>query len=337
MKRLIVLFIILFSLLCANPIDPRAYISEIQIMTPKNWIMEIGDEYSMFSYWDSVCIEGRFGSEKLININRDDSTGYILITPDDLSDSLEFDRNNDRIQVTFFSSEDQDYTYYVKIGDYPGSYLHNIDATQSLAVSGKYPPFFKDDTPTLGSINTYEGGLGKIYGYFYCSNDNPINNKSLYLETAAFTGHVDTNGYYEYKMPSRYYYADSIRIYPIEGQWQYINIQNLVFDLEPGDSIEMDIHQLISSITPVIQNTIKFNNYPHPASSYTRFFIDNTDVEASAMRVNIYALNGRKVDSFIPSAKQFRYDCAHLPQGSYVMSLQKGSDVLATKKLQILK
>jgi hypothetical protein len=55
------------------------------------------------------------------------------------------------------------------------------------------------------------------------------------------------------------------------------------------------------------------------------------------MRVNVYALNGRKVDSFIPTAKHFRYDCGHLPQGSYVLSLQHGHEVLASKKLQILK
>jgi len=43
------------------------------------------------------------------------------------------------------------------------------------------------------------------------------------------------------------------------------------------------------------------------------------------------------VDSFKPRAYQYRYDCSHLSQGSYIMTLQHGREVLATKKLQILK
>ena len=198
--------------------------------------------------------------------------------------------------------------------------------------------YYKSNVPTIGnSANNYEAA--HIYGRMYDSNEQMITNSTIkfYPGQVMWGEHVGEDGVFIAKYAPRYYTFGSFFVRHDNGFGQTWDITSVKLNLEPGDSIEVNFYSTMTSITPVIQNTIKLNNYPHPASSYTWFFIDNTDVEASAMRVNVYALNGRKVDSFIPTAKQFRYDCAHLPQGSYVMSLQQGNKVLATKKLQILK
>jgi type IX secretion system substrate protein len=227
----------------------------------------------------------------------------------------------------------------LKIGTYEGSYIHNLDSTQSVACGEFWgDEYFKHKTPTPGEENI---GLcsGKIYGHFYINNDDPVRNaKFVFYNNMVFPYlYTDSTGYYTASKGARYYYYDALRYDGSGPDAEVWDFQPIEFDLEPGDSIEVNFIALQSTIIPVIQNTIKFNNYPHPASNYTWFFIDNTEIDASAMRVSVYALNGRKVDSFIPSAKQFRYDCSHLPQGSYVMSLQQGNEVLASKKLQVLK
>jgi hypothetical protein len=151
--------------------------------------------------------------------------------------------------------------------------------------------------------------------------------------------YIDSTGYYTSVLPAYYHFYDYLVLWKnsIENSDGW-NFEPVSIDVEPGDSLLVDFYASQTAIKPVIKNDIiKLNNYPHPASSYTWFYIDNTDVDASAMRVNVYALNGRKVDSFIPTARHFRYDCGHLPQGSYVLTLNHGHEMLASKKLQILK
>ncbi len=342
MKRLILILLILFtSFIYANPVDDSPRIYEIQIIEPDNWFIEINlYEFNLINNIDSMFITGLSGREKVEYI---DSTlnHFRIITQENLSNQLQFSKECDSISIQFYFHGN---TYYsprsLIIGEYPGSYLHNITSGQSIVYDMYFSSYYKCSEPTLGEENT---GLsaGKIYGYFYDKNGTPILDRYVKIRRGQFvppsSDYIDSTGYYVSVLPSQYHYYDLLYVWqPYIGgdNWNFNPVE---FDLEPGDSIQVDFYASQTSIRPVIQNTIKFNNYPHPASSYTWFFIDNTDIEASAMRVNVYALNGRKVDSFRPRAYQYRYDCSHLPQGSYIMSLQHGREVLATKKLQILK
>ena len=339
MKRSIFILLILFtSFMYANPIDASPTIYEIQIIEPDNWFIEINAPYGSIVDIDSIFIESLSGKAKVDFL--DSSTIYPVITQESMSENLQFSRERDSISIHIYgySSNNYNYSRSFVIGDFSGSYLHNIDSSQSLIYDISYSEYYKCKTPTPGEENT---GLysGKIYGHFYDKNGDPLRNaKFLFYNNMIFPYlQTDFTGYYTANRAARYYYYDALRYNGCGPDAEVWGFQPVEFDIEPGDSIEVNFISTQTSIIPVIQNTIKFNNYPHPASTYTWFVIDNTDVEASAMRVNVYALNGRKVDSFKPRAYQYRYDCSHLPQGSYIMSLQHGNEVLATKKLQILK
>jgi len=335
MKRLILVFIILFSLIYANPKAMKYGFSEVQIVNENEWFVELYNWNNSLGSSDSLFLECENGKSKIVTI---DSMDIVVFYQDDLELALQLNRENDYLKL--YSNHSM--IDSLKIGTYEGSYIHHLDSTQSVACGMNWgDEYSKCETPTPGEENT---GLstGKIYGHFYDKDGSLITDRYVKIREGDFltpaSDYIDSTGFYTTLLPARYHFYNYLiiwRPYIDSDGW---NFNNVMFDLEPGDSLEVDFYASQTSVRPVIKNDIiKFNNYPHPASSYTWFVIDNTEIEASAMRVNVYALNGRKVDSFKPRAYQYRYDCSHLPQGSYIMSLQHGSEVLATKKLQILK
>jgi hypothetical protein len=335
MKRSIFILLILFtSFIYANPIDASPSLSEIKIVNPDNWFVEIVNLGNQLDEADSIILFSNFGSAKVESF---DTTEYVILTQNNFLTNLQLQRTQDFIKL-YIHYPNGAHVDSIKIGDCSGSRLHNIDSCQSIMRRIGDSEYFKNDISSLGEQNELNGSYGKIYGHFYYQDGTPITERyARFYRFVPNSEYVDASGYYKAELVSHYYCYNwfYLRVYGLPGEmWDFSSVD---FDLEPGDSLEVDFYALQTSIRPVIQSTIKFNNYPHPASSYTWFVIDNTDVEASAMRVNVYALNGRKVDSFKPRAYQYRYDCSHLPQGSYIMSLQHGREVLATKKLQILK
>ncbi|MEA3391353.1 MAG: T9SS type A sorting domain-containing protein [Candidatus Marinimicrobia bacterium] len=336
MKRLIAISIILFSLINANPIyDPSVHLSEIKVNNSNDWVIEFKVRSEGIGA-DSLKLECNDGFALITHL---DTSDYSLISNANLKGSLILNSDGDVIVLHYYIWG-QDYTETLRIGYIEDSYIKNIQQNESIS---RFPNswsyyYYKDSSPTLGEINDYDGAKGKIYGHMYDYNGQPIANKYFFIDEGE-SGQIllDENGYYETELLSRSYSIITKKIYITSSNNEILTFNPVSYDLETGDSIEVDMTQLQTSITPVIQNTIKFNNYPHPASNYTWFVIDNIEIEASAMRVNVYALNGRKVDSFKPRSYQYRYDCSHLPQGSYIMSLQHGREVLATKKLQIMK
>jgi type IX secretion system substrate protein len=342
-RKILTIIFTLFTLIFANPIDDSPTIFELQIIEPDNWIMEINGFDFMFENIDSIVIESLDGKSRIREcdtINTERGLLWIL-TQEDLILPLNMSAERDLIKLHMYFDNGRGYTKQVKIGNYPGSYLHNILPAQSIVLNMYVPTYYKSNSPSFGEYEIKDASA-KIYGYFYNEDGTTIDDRFFRIYPGNFltpcSEYIDSSGFYSANLGSKYYSYDQFYIWNPNLGGDYWNFELNEFDLEPGDSVQIDFYASQTGIIPVIENTtIKFNNYPHPASNYTWFFIDNTEIEASAMRVSVYALNGRKVDSFIPSAKQFRYDCAHLPQGSYVMSLQHGNDVLATKKLQILK
>ena len=335
--RILILLIILWPFLIANPVQDITHLSELQIIEPNNWRIEICDVARELRDTDSLVVESLSGRAKVV---RRGVLTFVVINQDCLSDSLTMSRDYDLIKLYYYFKDGSVRINSVRVGNYPGSYLHNIRADQSVCRWYYDDKYFKNNTPSFGNYNTLDDhNMGLICGTFVKANGEPLKERTIYFDTDPNhwrSAKTNRNGYYSIKLESRYYEISSLYI---EEFSQYIRYQTQRFDLEPDDTLRgIDFIPLVTSIKPVIKNDlIMFNNYPHPASNYTWFVIDNTEIEASAMRVNVYALNGRKVDSFIPSAYQCRYDCSKLAQGSYIMTLQHGREVLATKKLQILK
>lgn len=344
MKRVILISMILWiSFLSASPVeDLSPDIYELQIIDANNWNIEINLFEEESFQIDNFIIKNKSDSAVVVNYALHDSVSWgsvMVVTQNDLSKPLSFDKDNDIISLCY-SLDSIKYTKSVMIGDYPGSLIHNLEPDQSVCWDGFWKERYKSSPPTIGAENTF--GYTHVYGKVFVVNNVPITNSTILFyplyNMAYKQAYIDENGVYHTYFTSHSWGFSSLTIRHDNGFVQNWDINDVTVDLEPNDSIEVNFYSTMTSITPVIKNDlITLNNYPQPASSYTWVNIDNTDVDASAMRVNVYALNGRKVDSFIPSAKHFRYDCGHLPQGSYVLSLQYGHEVLASKKLQILK
>ena len=343
MKKLMVLSLVVLCVLMGSPVaDTSPAIYELQILDANDWKMEINLFQEEYCSPDSFMIKNKSDSAMVLNYSRYDSLEWgsvLVVTPGDLSKPLDFDIENESITLCYFEDGEKFYNR-VLIGTYPGSDIHNLDSNQSICWDMTWGEHYKSNTPTIGADNIYEEA--KIYGKIFDAGGQPITNSTVAfypLYNMAFWGEcTGEDGFYQATFSPKQHSFESLLIKHDNGFTQYWEVNRVDVDLEPGDSVEVNFYSTMTPIVPVIKNDmISLNNYPQPASSYTWVNIDNTDVEASAMRVNVYALNGRKVDSFIPTAKHFRYDCAHLPQGSYVMSLQHGNEVLATKKLQIFK
>ena len=350
--KALLFFSFLFSTMIANPIfTPDAYLSEVTFGDSGTWRLELFydfvDSYGAFPWFFKYSIETNSG---MSNITYLDSTEeYIEISNDNLDHDLTINKLADSVKLIVHNGNPYDPAYidYLVIGEEDGSYIKSIQVGQSVSriiedysIMLNWDLFYKSNIPTICAKNDTGDAKGTVYGYAHYHDGQVIANKAIWIEEGYPESiETDENGYFCSRLLSRTYDIDSLWVQNLEGRGgEGVNFNPFIFDLEVGDSLRIDFHQIETSIRRIIKNnTILFNNYPHPASSYTWFFIDNIDIEASAMRVNVYALNGRKVDSFKPRAYQYRYDCSHLPQGSYIMSLQHGREILATKKLQILK
>jgi hypothetical protein len=321
-------------------IDTSPAIYELQIIEANNWKLEINMFAEEYYSPDSFRVKNKSDSAMVINYTRYDSLIYgsvFVVTQEDLSKSLNFDRDNDMITLCYFIDGEK-FISSVKIGTYLGSYIHNLDSCQSICWDMYWNEHYKSNTPTIGADNTDEEA--KIFGKIFDANGVAITNSTVafYPIWWVFYGeYISEDGIYHAEFSPSYHSFNSFLIRHDNGFTQEWNVSHVELDLEPGDSIEVNFYSTMTSIKPVIQSPIILNNYPQPAADYSWFVIGNTDIEASAMRMNVYNLNGQKVDSFVPRSYQLRYDCSHLAQGTYIMSLQQNRKVLASKKLHIMK
>lgn len=339
MKRLILFVISVCAFLSANPIDTSPTIYELQIIASNDWKIEVNMFNGGYFSVDSFMVKNKSDSAIVNTYTRHDSSDmgtFIVFTQGDLSKVLELDKNNDKITLCCFSDSSK-YEKTLKIGTYTNSYLHNISSNQSICWDMYSGMYYKSNTPTIGEPNNFEAA--KIYGQIFDNEGSVISNATVkfYPGNVYWGEYIDSDGYYQARYSPRYLRFSEFFIRHDNGFGQTWEITPVELDLEPGDSIEVNFYSTMTSIKPVIQLPIMLNNYPQPATDYSWFVIGNTDIEASAMSIYVYDLSGRKVDTIIPRSYQYRYDCSHLPQGSYIMSLQKGNKILASKKLQILK
>ena len=296
-----------------------------------------GDIFSV----DSFMIKNKNDSAIVNTYTRTDSSdmgAFIVFTQDDLSKLLELDKDkdNDKITLCFFSDSSM-YEKTLKIGTYANSYLHNLRSDQSICWDMYDGMFYKSNTPTIGEPNNYDTAM--IYGQIFDNQGAVISNATVkfYPGHVYWGEYIDSDGYYQARYSPRYLRFSEYFIRHDNGTGKTWEITPVEIDLEPLDSIEVNFYSTMTSIKPVVQSPIMLINYPQPATDYSWFVIGNTDIEASTMRMNVYDLAGRKVDSFVPQSHQLRYDCSHLSQGAYIMSLQQGEKILASKKLQIMK
>ena len=345
-----ILFILLFIpiLLNANPTWLGFNISEIYFDESGQWQLEIDNEYvHLWEYLDSLVIESNSGRSSVRNI---DTTRYIIIKNENLSKPITINKNGDCIKLyTCIGSEFK--TDSICIGEMPGSYLKNIKDGQSIAryYNSSLDPFYKDNSPTIGSKNDFEGSIGKIYGHFYDTVGELIKNKYFFINegycTEILLGQGDSggairineDGFYCAEITSRGYSINETSIYSKSTSNELMKFKPIEFDLNVGDSLNIDFKSILTSTKTIKQSNILLSNYPNPAKDYTYFLFSSSETNLSSYKIEVYSLNGELIGSFTPNATEYLWDCSNLPQGTYIYILSQANKLLGRNKFQIVK
>jgi hypothetical protein len=347
MKKLILFILISIPVFIkANPIWLGASISEIYFDEYGEWTIEIDNKYiTSVEYLDSIRIECSSGSA---TIEHFDTTDFIVITNSNLSNSISISKNGDLIKLYSFAYGDYKMDC-IAIGDYSGSYLHNIENGQSIArLNGYSNSFFKDNSPTIGHENDLNGSKGKIYGYFYNTDGTPITDKYFFinegystpiLQEQGYAGNIKINseGFYCAEITSRSYSISEREIYESSTNYEVMQFQTVNFELNENDSINIDFHRILTSIEDVNKDKVLLSNYPNPAKDYTYFIYDLKGLEAKLLLITVYTIDGQKIDSFMPNSSEYKWNCNELVQGTYIYTLSIDDNIIGAKRLQIVK
>lgn len=341
MKKLLVLLLMLTPVFAkANPIEVGIYLSEISFDKSGDWSLEIHNMFIDPLQGSGLFMETCSGRAQVLSFDSASGFGYweyIVITNKNLSKSLTINKDYDCIKLI---SDSLIGHKSVCIGDYPGSYLHNIVNGQSIACLGGYNSFYKDNTPTMGAWNDLSGAVGQIYGHVYGLNNQLITNKYFWIDEGNYDGVVQINeqGQYSVKITSRSYSISELYICTNTPKYhsELIQFKPVHFDLEENDSIRVDFVQTIASVEKTKQESVLLSNYPNPAKDFT-YFIFDTDKDLSSLLITVYDLEGSKIDSFIPGSTKQLWDCSKLAQGTYVYALSSGNQLLGTNKFQVIK
>jgi hypothetical protein len=344
-KILLAILIFIPVLMEANPIWLGVSISEIYFNESGEWTIEIDNKYiTSVEYLDSIIIESNSGNA---TIEYFDTTDFIVITNSNLSNPISISKNCDLIKLYSFSHGEYKIDL-IAIGDYSGSYLHNINNGQSIARLDGYGPFFKDNSPTIGFENDLDGAKGKIFGHFYDLNSELIKDKYFFinegyctpiLQEQGYAGNIEINseGLYCAEITSRSYSISEREIYESSTNYEVMQFQPVNFELNENDSINIDFHRILTSIKEVNKGKILLSNYPNPAKDYTYFIFDLNEMKATSLLITVYNIDGQKIDSFIPNSSEYKWSCSELVSGTYIYNLSINDKVIDAKRLQIVR
>ena len=341
MKKLLLLLLMFTPVFAkANPIEVGIFLSEISFDKSGDWSLEIINMFIDPLLGSGLFIETCSGRARVLSFDSASDSGYcgyIVITNKNPSKSLTINKDYDCIKLI---SDSLIGHKSVSIGDYPGSYLHNIVNGQSIACLGGYDSFYKDNTPTMGAANDLSGAMGQIYGQFYGLNNQMITNKYFYIDDGNCEGSVDIDveGNFNAKITSRSYSISELYICTNTPKYhsELVQFKPVHFDVEENDSIRVDFVQTVASVEKTKQESVLLSNYPNPAKDFT-YFIFDTDKDLSSLLITVYDLEGRKVDSFVPGSTKHLWDCSKLAQGTYVYALSSGNQIVGTNKFQVIK
>jgi hypothetical protein len=344
-KILLAILIFIPVLMNANPIWLGVSISEIYFNKSGEWTIEIDNKYiTSVEYLDSIRIESNTGSA---TIEHFDTTDFIVITNSNLSNYISISKNGDLIKIYSFLGGGYKIDS-IAIGDYSSSYLHNIENGQSVARLYGYDQFFKDNSPTIGFENDIDGAKGKIFGHFFDLNSELIQNKYFFINEGYCTpilqeqGHagnieINSEGFYCAEITSRSYSISEREIYESSTNHELMQFQPVNFELNENDSINIDFHRILTSIEEVNRDKVLLSNYPNPAKDYTYFIFDLNGIKAVSLLITVYSIDGQIIDSFVPNSSEFKWNCSELVQGTYIYTLSIDDQILAAKRLQIVK
>lgn len=345
MKKLFFLLAFIPVIVSANPIWLGVNISEIYFNESGQWALEIDNaNITSIQYLDSLVLECNAGSAKIAAF---DTTDYIVVKSDNLTQKLSFNKSADCIKLYsyLFGAYKVD---SIRIGDIPGSYLKNIKNGQSISRFDSYGPFYKDNSPTIGMANDLEGSKGKIYGYFKDAKGAPIANKYFFinegnctpiLQEQGFAGNIkiDENGFYCAEITSRSYSISKRVIYEASTNYKSMEFQSVNFELNENDSTNVNFIQILTSIHSNRQDNVLLSSYPNPATDFIYFITSITNKLNTPLKITVYNTVGKIIDSFILQSQQYQWKCNSLPQGTYIYTLSSENRIISANKFQIVK
>lgn len=339
MKRYVfILWLMAAVSLSANPIWEGVVPSELYFDESGDWVLEIYQEIHGLPP-DSIFIRTSDGTARIIT--HYDSTCYFLVTKDSLDKPLSVDREGDFLCIHYYISG-YSMTDSIVFGDYPGSVVHNIRQGQSVNSWIGTTACYKDNSPTLGYENDHAGALGKIYGFMYDKDQEPIARRSFEIYYGS-RGLIETDdlGFFEGNLLARTYVINEFILLDSTNHTEKVIFQERVFDVEEGDSIRVDFIQAPASTDGkprfAVPYAVSLKSYPNPARNKTILSIDPYEEDLSGFSLSVYNILGQRVDVFTPRSGMIPYDCSHLSQGVYLLVLNRASRIVSTHKLQIIK
>jgi hypothetical protein len=311
MKKIILFFIVaLISVnsLLSNPIAlPQAFISELKFEENNRWLLEISFRFSTLylkSQFDSICIATSNGFSRLRLDNIKDSTNLFVITSDSLMSPLSINNEGDYVKLYSFLSIPYSGFHLIdslQFGNYPGSIIDSLPMGYSITRLS-WGIFVKDMNPTIGLPNDTIGTCGILKGHLYNKNDSLITKGNFILDNPII---LQNDGAYFTNIYSR-----NIVFQRIENNFQlytfqYVNIDTLELNINPGCSYEKDIHFLndyiIDGVDKINQTSnygISIINYPNPFNSSTYIAITiPSSQKYKQKQINIYNILGQKINS----------------------------------------
>lgn len=148
---------------------------------------------------------------------------------------------------------------------------------------------------------------------------------------------IDETGFYCTEILSRTYTINEIEIYDPATDYETMQFETVQFDLEEGDSINVNFRRVLASIKSIHQDSVIVYTYPNPATDIIYFITSNVNTSNSPIYVTVYNSIGQIMDSFALHSDIHQWNCSNLPHGTYIYSLNSGKNTIKTNKFQIIK
>jgi hypothetical protein len=353
----------------ANPFiaaEPRASISELYFIDQDTWQLEIYlvDYHDLFTC-DSVVLLSQSSRIKLFDSYVAPPFNLYIVESADCPEFYLNHQQDSLILITYYYLE---VVIHTLVYGYPDCFIPALNPGQSICCifdPDGFPKdyFYKDDTPTIGVSNDYEGATaylqGKMYditgklitilpaNHAFCLSQNlnwlgPYWNVTNYYDMLGFS--IDDEGNYSTGIFAHQSEIIKLR-YLINGHLSYYPIlcDTIDFNLEPGSVLDVDIHFSDSTFLVGISDPIKITSptisvvlAPNPFSDFTQLFLES-DKDLSDMTVHIYNASGSIVKSYkLPQGEKTTLTIRKADLGAagiYSYVVQRESNVLKSGKL----
>ena len=298
----------------SNPIAlPAVAISELAFDSDNAWALELyytedynPDTYSLSSAFDSIYVSSSSGEAKIKELPSLEMGGKVfVINNSDLASDLTIRPEGDSIEVHFFHRNGEGWSESsnpLVFGDYPDAYVQAPKEGESIANpdNNHYSGIFSiDASPSFGIPNYPDGMTGTLYGNIYDKNNQLVTSTNIiFYNIPIISIHTQADGSYSAQTYSFRHQINTL--YQIVGYSNYtIRITPINFTMEPGASVNMDIHLLDDVViaNEEVDNHL-FKLYPNPVKDGVLNYSIDLPVNAADCFIEVTNTNGQKIGQY---------------------------------------